>query len=75
MYINILYFAEYAVAPLVGAWIETRYVQTRTEQMQVAPLVGAWIETVQIRGTTKVVSVAPLVGAWIETEQNHLGQQ
>ena len=29
----------------MGAWIETRYIQTRTEQMEVAPLVGAWIET------------------------------
>ena len=27
MYINILYFAEYAVAPLVGAWIETEFIR------------------------------------------------
>ena len=33
------------VAPYVGAWIETRYLQTQSEQMRVAPYVGAWIET------------------------------
>ena len=33
------------VAPLVGAWIETRLSPLFTEEMMVAPLVGAWIET------------------------------
>ena len=46
MYINILYFAEYAVAPLVGAWIETDYTKLAFTMFDlVAPLVGAWIET------------------------------
>ena len=39
-------FAEYAVAPLVGAWIETDSELTSLISLQVAPLVGAWIETV-----------------------------
>ena len=47
MYINILYFAEYAVAPLVGAWIETYTADGEDVVATVAPLVGAWIETVQ----------------------------
>ena len=38
-------FAEYAVAPLVGAWIETAAKFFRYSNTQVAPLVGAWIET------------------------------
>ena len=38
-------FAEYAVAPLVGAWIETDYVIYAKPDFDVAPLVGAWIET------------------------------
>ena len=45
MYINILYFAEYAVAPLVGAWIETNLPLDYFTGVLVAPLVGAWIET------------------------------
>ena len=38
-------FAEYAVAPLVGAWIETADTDNSTPPSFVAPLVGAWIET------------------------------
>ena len=37
---------EIAVAPLVGAWIETRAVCRVIGFPVVAPLVGAWIETV-----------------------------
>ena len=33
------------VAPLVGAWIETRQLATYPVERDVAPLVGAWIET------------------------------
>ena len=38
-------FAEYAVAPLVGAWIETKPYTADEYHQSVAPLVGAWIET------------------------------
>ena len=34
-----------AVAPLVGAWIETGFKLDVTDLLLVAPLVGAWIET------------------------------
>ena len=34
-----------AVAPLVGAWIETQMIAQELQEDQVAPLVGAWIET------------------------------
>ena len=40
-----LILAEIAVAPLVGAWIETCYYYTTFHSDIVAPLVGAWIET------------------------------
>ena len=36
-----------AVAPRVGAWIETSISSTIQYQEKVAPRVGAWIETVQ----------------------------
>ena len=55
------------VAPLVGAWIESRLgFAVGVSVGRVAPLVGAWIESI---GTEKVpieYIVAPLVGAWIE---------
>ena len=38
-------FAEYAVAPYVGAWIETEKVTSDILFLSVAPYVGAWIET------------------------------
>ena len=36
---------HFCVAPLVGAWIETKRVQSYWFYLDVAPLVGAWIET------------------------------
>ena len=33
-----------SVAPLAGAWIETRIRMTEEQKNQVAPLAGAWIE-------------------------------
>ena len=40
-------FTEYAVAPCVGAWIETKILETFPFLTSVAPCVGAWIETIQ----------------------------
>ena len=34
------------VAPLVGAWIEIKSLNTSNNVIRVAPLVGAWIEIV-----------------------------
>ena len=54
------------VAPLVGAWIESRTYLFLCHIAKVAPLVGAWIErNIWITLFTKSF-VAPLVGAWIE---------
>ena len=38
-------YAEFWVAPLVGAWIETLFGYEYDLEGKVAPLVGAWIET------------------------------
>ena len=55
------------VAPLAGAWIETRACVRCAARRRVAPLAGAWIETSR-RVTCRAKSlVAPLAGAWIET--------
>ncbi len=60
-----------AVAPRVGAWIETRYEQHPDGRCRdVAPRVGAWIETTRIRSRRRFTEVAPRVGAWIETPLN-----
>ena len=39
------FLAEIAVAPFVGAWIETAKPATDIINAMVAPFVGAWIET------------------------------
>ena len=58
-----------AVAPLVGAWIETSLMSALDTMSSVAPLVGAWIETSRVRQQYSQEQVAPLVGAWIETSR------
>ena len=37
---------DLAVAPYVGAWIETIEAQIAEQEKKVAPYVGAWIETI-----------------------------
>ena len=67
LHCDIQTFIEYAVAPYVGAWIETDVTYRQNEVKLVAPYVGAWIETImQSPNLTRLV-VAPYVGAWIET--------
>ena len=55
------------VAPLAGAWIETRPSYTIDCAAIVAPLAGAWIETSKSSNSSHHCTVAPLAGAWIET--------
>ena len=43
---NVWFFCTFAVAPLVGAWIEMAYTAPFDSCKSVAPLVGAWIEIV-----------------------------
>ena len=45
LHCDIQTFIEYAVAPYVGAWIETCLFQIIVVTLHVAPYVGAWIET------------------------------
>ena len=62
-------FAEYTVAPRVGAWIETKIGGRRGDTLRVAPRVGAWIETFAQTKKELEKQVAPRVGAWIETKR------
>ena len=39
-------FAEYAVTPFVGVWIETLQKSQENVNKSVTPFVGVWIETV-----------------------------
>ena len=55
------------VAPLAGAWIETKLVINCNLNDPVAPLAGAWIETEGKDLYIEDFKVAPLAGAWIET--------
>ena len=45
LHCDIQTFVEYAVAPYVGAWIETWAEKAYRRILWVAPYVGAWIET------------------------------
>ena len=58
----------FAVAPLVGAWIEREKEEKMLFELCVAPLVGAWIERMPLDEFMRNATlVAPLVGAWIES--------
>ena len=66
--LNRLHHALTAVAPRVGAWIETVLIYQYGVCWGVAPRVGAWIETLWFCPfAPDERSVAPRVGAWIET--------
>ena len=45
MHHDIQLFAEYAVTPFVGVWIETLVIFVKKQTHQVTPFVGVWIET------------------------------
>ena len=62
-------FAEYTVAPYVGAWIETFNGQYISQAHGSHP---TWVRGLKHRRSAerdKVRYVAPYVGAWIETHQ------
>ena len=70
--VRLLYSLGHAVAPYVGAWIETIYLTYADKDNLVAPYVGAWIETKEDPKPVMTREVAPYVGAWIETTRNPL---
>lgn len=45
MHHDIQLFAEYAVTPFVGVWIETNHHERHQNQSDVTPFVGVWNET------------------------------
>ena len=52
--------ASIRVAPLAGAWIETKLAEDCVRDGEVAPLAGAWIETgINIPASTWVWSRTP----------------
>ena len=55
---KIFFLYNYAVAPLVGAWIEIKIVKIPQKWELVAPLVGAWIEMYELNfAFTKLLSL------------------
>ena len=67
MHHDIQLFAEYAVTPFVGVWIETAELDLNLTCLQVTPFVGVWIETSTTAKYSRGVPVTPFVGVWIET--------
>ena len=53
-------FAEYTVAPYVGAWIETISRINIPMEGKVAPYVGAWIETIVVSADGKISMSHPM---------------
>ena len=49
----------YAVAPYVGAWIETPNGAPRSCECRVAPYVGAWIETLYDNAAAALIKSHP----------------
>ena len=72
MHCDIQPFAEYAVTPFVGVWIETLKEKGGIFEPEVTPFVGVWIETQRCRGSRKAAQVTPFVGVWIETRNRRL---
>ena len=70
MHCDIQPFAEYAVTPFVGVWIETQIMRSKISSSYVTPFVGVWIETYMPSGLQRDQQVTPFVGVWIETLKN-----
>ena len=68
-------FAEYAVTPFVGVWIDTQMQQSNLVRSQVTPFVGVWIETEQKLEHRQWRLVTPFVGVWIETQETQETQE
>ena len=49
MHHDIQLFAEYAVTPFVGVWIETERFRDSERFREVTPFVGVWIETKNLK--------------------------
>ena len=60
-------FAEYAVTPCMGVWIETRQQDKNAQAQRVTPCMGVWIETAFKRIGVEASPVTPCMGVWIET--------
>ena len=66
-HISFYHCTQIAVAPFVGAWVETPPPPVFSAANPVAPFVGAWVETQPFRAALLSAHVAPFVGAWVET--------
>ena len=60
-------FAEYAVTPCMGVWIETLGEPQEKESELVTPCMGVWIETFGMAFGLSWSNVTPCMGVWIET--------
>ena len=60
-------FAEYAVTPCMGVWIETSKGDKSLAGNYVTPCMGVWIETKKLEADLLQANVTPCMGVWIET--------
>ena len=59
--------AEIAVAPFMGAWIETRIEDKISKHFLSLPSWERGLKQFSLSQTDQMVNVAPFMGAWIET--------
>ena len=69
LHTDIQTFAEYTVAPYVGAWIETEYDSINIVSNGSHPMWVRGLKHGRNASLAKVFVVAPYVGAWIETNE------
>ena len=67
LHCDIQTFIEYAVAPYVGAWIETNLSIRFTLKIKSHPTWVRGLKPFEEHYVKLLIFVAPYVGAWIET--------
>ena len=68
-------FAEYAVTPCMGVWIETFFYPLSIYETRVTPCMGVWIETNRAQHASYDAIVTPCMGVWIETDSLQEGSR
>ena len=71
MHVDIQPFAEYAVAPYMGAWIETHIMRNQEFKFTSHPTWVRGLKPVFVCHLSRGGRVAPYMGAWIETDKEN----
>ena len=70
LHLDIQPFAEYAVTPFVGVWIETRSTVKQGVRAMSHPSWVCGLKQASLDKLCDGLNVTPFVGVWIETERD-----